>query len=363
MIHVLQVYPQMNNAGTERVIFNLYENIDVTKVQFDFLVEVPGELDSKIADMGGIIYYIKEKKKFDYYNKLILFFKEHPEYQVVHTHTHARMWLVLKAAKKCGVKCRIAHSHNARNDLPKVAAIIKGFTSIPIEIYANHFFACSSSAARWLFPHRKNCSIVYNGIKLHDYLFNKDIRIKKRKELCIDENEYVMIHVGRFAKQKNHEFVVKILTEYNKNNQDWKMLLVGVGPLQDIIKQQAKDNGILDHLLFLDSRTDVNELLSAADLFVFPSLHEGLGIVVIEAQASSLNCIVSDAVPAEADLGIGLINTLRLNEDIKNWADKIENLKNQTISRDGYGDRIMNSKYNIEKIGKRIERFYLKQGK
>lgn len=91
MVRVLQVYPQMNNAGTERVIFNLYENIDTEKVQFDFLVERPGELDEKIRRMGGKIYYLQADKKQDYYQALVDFFTEHTEYKIVHTHTHARI--------------------------------------------------------------------------------------------------------------------------------------------------------------------------------------------------------------------------------------------------------------------------------
>lgn len=361
MIRVLQVYPQMNNAGTERVIFNLYENIDTSRVQFDFLAEVPGELDEKIKQMGGNIFYIKEVSQLDYYRKLISFFKSHPEYQIIHTHTHARMWIVLKAAKKCGVKCRIAHSHNARNDLPQAAAIIKGLMSIPIEQNANYFFACSSNAARWLFPHRKDCKILYNGIDLNDYLYTEEKRHSKRMELSIQKDEFVMIHIGRFAKQKNHEYLIKILAEYNLTRSNWKMLLVGVGPLQDYIKYQAKAAGIYDNIIFLDNRTDVNELLSAADLFVFPSLHEGLGIVVIEAQASGLHCIVSDAVPKEADLGIGLISTLSLDDPIESWVSEINKHSNLISKRSNYINSILNSKYNIKKIGEMVEKFYMRE--
>lgn len=364
MIRVLQVYPQMNNAGTERVIFNLYENIDTTKVQFDFLVEKPGELDVKIHNMGGRIHYLYVEGKKDYYSALVKFFSEHPEYRVVHTHTHARMGIVLKAAKKCRVPCRIAHSHNARNDLPKAVAFVKKMTSIPIERSANYFFACSSNAAKWLFPHRvENCTVLYNGIQLDKYLFDAENRKKVRLELGISDDAFVMIHVGRFAKQKNHEYLVKILESYGRINQsEWKMILVGEGPLEESIKAQVQKTGMSDHVLFLGSRTDVNELYSAADLFVFPSLHEGLGIVVIEAQASGLPCIVSDAVPPEADMEVGLLNTLRLQDSFEKWSEMIAVKKQGVEVRDAQKEAILKGKYNIKLIAAQMQAFYLENG-
>ncbi len=364
MVRVLQVYPQMNNAGTERVIFNLYDNMDTTKVQFDFLVEREGEMDEKIRNMGGKIHYLYKEKEKEYFKALCIFFAEHPEYKIVHTHTHARMKLVLQAANKCGIPCRIAHSHNARNDLPKVAGFIKGITSIPIERNANYFFACSQNAARWLFPHKAHqCRILYNGINLEEYLYNRNTRISVRNSLSIADDSFVMIHVGRFARQKNHEYLVKILKSYNdRYSSDWKMLLVGEGPLEDEITQQVDEAGLSEHVIFLGARKDVNELYSAADAFVFPSLHEGLGIVAIEAQACALPCIVSDAVPPEADLELGLLHTLKLQDDFKRWADCIESSSKKQMDRESIKEEILNSKYNIKNIAAQVESFYLERG-
>lgn len=362
MIRVLQVYPQMNNAGTERVIFNLYENVDTSLVQFDFLVECPGELDDKIRDLGGRIYYVSSDSKNQYYSELLKFFKAHPEYRVVHTHTHARMDIVLKAAKVCGVPCRIAHSHNARNDLPKAAAFVKGLTSIPMERAATHFFACSSNAAKWLFPHRvKECKVLYNGIKLDDYLYCEENRKRVRAQLGIGKDDFVMIHVGRFARQKNHEFLVRILENYaGKDCTNWKMLLVGEGPLEDLIKHQVAEAGLFNHVVFLGARRDVNELYSGADMFLFPSLHEGLGIVTIEAQASGLPCVVSDAVPSEADMEVGLLRTIRLNDSLERWANAVYDTCGKHYDRVGKKNEILNGKYNIKKIAAEMQDFYLR---
>lgn len=365
MVRVLQVYPQMNNAGTERVIFNLYDNIDKSKVQFDFLVERHGELDDRICKSGGRVYYLQATNSKKYYKKLVAFFKEHQEYKIVHTHTHARMGVVLRASKKCGIPCRIAHSHNARNDLPKIAAVIKGLASIPMERSANFFFACSKNAAKWLFPHKLiECKILYNGIQLKNYMFDKRTRQSVREVMRLSEEEFVMIHVGRFARQKNHEYLIRILEAYNnQTDTKWKMLLVGVGPLQSEIKQQVIDKGLGANVLFLDNRTDVHELLSAADMFVFPSLHEGLGIVVIEAQASGLPCIVSDAVPVEADMGVGLLHTLSLQDTAEMWANEITRNKLDAKNRESYREAILTGKYNIEVIASQMQQFYMEHGR
>lgn len=365
MIRVLQVYPQMNNAGTERVIFNLYENIDRNAVQFDFLVERPGTMDDHIRELGGKIYYLYKEKAKDYYKALIRFFQNHKEYHIIHAHTHARMGIVLKAAKKNEVQCRIAHSHNARNDLPRFMRFLKGLKSIPIEQSATHFFACSANAGQWLFPHKiEQCRVVYNGIHLEDYLYNENVRKNMRETFKIPEDTFVMIHVGRFAKQKNHEYIIKILEAYDKTNtQPWKMILVGEGPLEENIKEQVEHAGLAKNVIFLGARKDVNLLYSVADMFVFPSLHEGLGIVVIEAQASGLPCVVSDAVPPEADMEVGLLNTLHLHDSFEIWSNVISERKQSIDVRKSQLSSIMNGKYNIKKIAAQMQQFYMENGR
>ena len=361
MIRVLQVYPQMNNAGTERVIMNLHANIDRSYVQFDYLTEQEGEMDDTLRIMGSKIHQIKSKNRWCYFCDLIRFFKTHPEYRIVHTHTHAWMDVVLLAAKTCRIPCRIAHSHNARNDLSRLMAYIKGITSIPMELAATHFFACSKNAAQWLFPHKKqHWKVIPNAISLSDYLYSPEKRCHIRRSLNITGDEFVMIHVGRFAKQKNHTFILSILEAFNQQQKNWKMIFVGTGPLETEIKQQSEKAGLSEHLLFLGNRRDVCDLLSAADCFLFPSLHEGLGIVVIEAQAAALPCIVSEAVPTEANLNLGLLHTLSLEQSPSIWADTIKSAS-APIHRSGLNNEILNSEYNIIKVATSIQQFYSKQ--
>ena len=361
MIRVLQVYPQLNNAGTEMVIMNLYKNIEKNKVQFDFLVEKKGELDDIIRNMGGRIYYLKSPNKKLYYKALNSFFHEHKEYSIVHTHTHRNMGYVLKAAKKNGVTIRIAHSHNARVNLPKIVYLYKKITSRIIEKNATDFFACSSIAAKWLFPHKySQAKIVYNAIELEKFYFQTSSRQKIRDELGLNENHKLICHVGRFAKQKNHNKIIDIANELLKNHDDTFFALVGEGPLLVEIKDKAKRLNIEDKIFFLGNRTDVNSIMSASDLFLFPSLHEGLGIVLIEAQTSGLDCITSEMVPSEADLKLGLFTKKKLSDNVLEWVNTINGKLIKKNNRNNFSKRAILSNYDISKVATKVQKFYEK---
>lgn len=354
MVKVLQVYPQLNNAGTEMVIMNLFNNINQNEVHFDFLIQNKGVLDDKIKETGAKIYYIPNNGK-EYKKNLKAFFEKHNEYKAVHTHTHAEMALVLNAAKKAGIKYRIAHSHNSREDLPKILKLYKRITSIPIERNANRFLACSKLAARWLFPHKyKECKVVENAIELEKFSFNEETRKTVRANFGFKDDDIVICHVGRFAEQKNHRRIIELLNKLIEQNEKVHALLVGDGPLLDEMKNKAKSESIV----FLGNRSDVPDILCAADMFLFPSLHEGLGIVLIEAQASGLHCVASTAVPSEADIGLGILKRLSLKEADEVWLNAVISSCNNG-KREELSQSAVTSNYNIKKIGKYMEKFYL----
>ncbi|MBR3460955.1 MAG: glycosyltransferase [Clostridia bacterium] len=356
-IRVLQVYPQMNNAGTEKVIFNLYNHIDRSKIQFDFLVDRPGELDYMILELGGTIHTIHETNNRQYENRLYSFFKDHPEYRIVHTHTDDRMGIVLKAAKKADVVCRIAHSHNYRGDVPRIAKYYKMISSWNIERYANCFLACSNEAAEWLFPRRyKKADVWNNAIELDKYLYDKGERNKRREEFGIPKQAKVICHVGRFAEQKNHRRILELVNAIVAKQSDVYVLLVGVGPLENEMKSIA----VSDRILFLGNRHDVPMLLNVGDVFLFPSLYEGLGIVAVEAQASGMLCIASTNVPKAADIGTGKFIQISLRESNDNWIKAIMNeLNGDHSNRRVFSEMSLRTSYNIETIAKKAQEFYL----
>ena len=356
MIRVLQVYPQLNNAGTEMVIMNLYRNIDREKIQFDFLVQKEGELDEIVKKMGAKIYYIDNGN--DYRKKIRKFFEEHYEFSIVHTHMHREMGEILKQASKAGVPFRIAHSHNARTDLPQIAKLYKMITGYNIEKYATHFVACSEEAANWLFPRKHNQAVIWkNAIEMDRFIFSDSVREKKREELGIPASAKVICHVGRFAEQKNHKRIISILNDVVSQEGKIYAVLVGVGPLLDEIKKMS----ISDKIKFLGNRTDVPEILCVSDVFLFPSLYEGLGIVAVEAQTSGLNCLASTNVPKSADLGTGCFKQLELQAENAEWEKELINLlyKTDIKERKKSSLKALDTEYNIKIIAKKVQNFYL----
>ena len=354
MTKILQVFPAMNNAGTEKVIMNIYNNVDKANVQMDFLVQREGELDEMIKASGARIYYIEKKDKKDYIKDLTAFFSDN-NYTAVHVHMHGDMGLVLKAAKKAGIKHRIAHSHNSRPDLPRIAKLYKLITGIDIMANANHLFACSQLAAQWLFPSQwRKCKIINNAIELNKFKFDQQLRDRIRLEMGFSATDKVICNIGRFSTQKNHVRLIEILKQMIENDKNIKAMLIGDGPLLCQMKELANS----ENIMFLGKRTDVHELLNAADVFVLPSLHEGLGIVLVEAQANGLFAVASDNVPAEADIGSGLFDRISLKENNEVWIEKIyESLKE--CDRPAKSRLAAKSDYNIKKVGKEMEDFYL----
>lgn len=356
MIRILHIYPQLNNAGTEMVIMNLYKNINRKQVQFDFLVQKKGELDKSFRDMGAHIFYISNEG--EYSRALLTFYKEHAEYQIIHTHTHQEMGMVLKMAAKTGIPYRIAHSHNYRGDVPKFMRYYKMIKSWDIETYATHLIACSEEAAAWLFPRTyKKCAIWNNAIDLQAFSYNDEIRKEYRNKFQIPENAKVICHVGRFAEQKNHKRIVTLLNKLIERDEKIYGILVGVGPLHEEMKGVANS----EQILFVGNRTDVPSILCAADVFLFPSLYEGLGIVAVEAQANGLMCISSTNVPKAADIGTNSFFQIPLEEKDEVWIMEIL----RVLQSCNHNERINRSKaslmshYNIKRVAEYAQNFYL----
>lgn len=354
-MRVLHVYPQLNNAGTERVILNLYRHVDRSQLQFDFLTQRPGELDEVVRAMGAEVHCLAKTQH--YADDLLSFFSAHPEYRVIHAHTHAEMGMVLRQARRAGVPHRIAHSHNSRSDLPAIMKCYKLLSSWSIEQHANHFVACSTEAAAWLFPRKHGAAQVWrNGIDVQHFQFDPGKRRAVRSQLRIPENAKVVCHVGRLARQKNHRRILSLLNQLTRQDESIYGLLIGTGPLDPQLRSAAQS----PHIQFLGSRTDVADLLCAADVFLFPSLHEGLGIAAVEAQACGLPCIASTNVPDSADIGAGLFTRLPLSAPDQAWLGQIERSFQQDMAtREARSQLALSSAYQIETVAAAAQRFYL----
>ena len=300
MIRVLHVVGGMQQGGTENFIMNIYRNIDRNKIQFDFLVNRKGVFEEEIKNLGGRVYYIPALQnvgQIRYKKKLDEFFKNHKEYKIIHSHLNQVSGLILERAKKANIPIRIAHSHSNRfwysNNLIK---LYKMYLKTKIEKSANYKFACSVDAGKFMFGKNSEFKVINNFIDAKKYIYNEEIRKKVRKQLNIDENIFVIGYVGRFEVAKNPIFALKVFKEFLKLNPNSKFLMIGKGSLKNEVISYIEENNIKDNVIMLEDRNDINELMQAMDYFILSSIYEGLGIVLIEAQAAGLKCIAAKDV-------------------------------------------------------------------
>lgn len=359
MIRVLQIVTYMGRGGLETMLMNYYRHVDRNQIQFDFLVhrDFEADYDQEILAMGGRIYHISRLIPWsgEYRKKLKRFFREHPEYQIVHVHQDCLSSVALQCAKECNVCVRIAHSHTTSQD-KNLKYLIKQFYMKQIPSYATDFFACSKSAGEWMFGGH-SFRILFNAIDIEKFRYSTIVAERVRRELKFTKDDFVIGHVGRFNPPKNHSFLVDIFAECVKRNKNVKLLLVGDGDGKKNIQDKVKAMEIQDKVIFAGVRTDVNELLQAMDVFVFPSLYEGLGISVIEAQAAGLHCVISDAVPDDCIITQNLVEKVHLADPAYEWAEII--MERRKIQRNGYADMVKAAGYDITDAAKKLEKFYL----
>ena len=357
-IRVLQVVTYMGRGGLETMLMNYYRHIDHSKVQFDFLThrEFDGDYDKEIKELGGNVYHLSNLNplSIDYKTSLNDFFENHPEYKIVHSHLDCMAGIPLKYAKLNNVPLRIAHAHNS-NQTKDLKYPLKLFYKRNIKKNANYLFACGDEAGKWMFNTDK-FKVLNNAIDAKDYTFNMNIRNDKRKEFGISDDSIMVGHVGRFFPQKNHDFLIDIFNQFHKDYPNSYLMLVGEGELKTSIQDKVNTLGLEDYVIFTGLRSDVNELLQAMDVFLFPSLYEGLPVSIVEAQAAGLPCLISDKVPIECKK-TDLVYQLSLEDSVNTWADKIYELSH--ISRRDTYEEIKQSGFDIVENAKWLENFYV----
>ncbi len=359
-IRILHVLGGLDAGGTETMLMNLYRNIDKEKVQFDFLIHTERNCtySDEVLSLGGKIFSISKYRGINhisYKREWKSFFKEHSEYNVIHGHMRSTASIYLNIAKKFG-RCTIAHSHSTSSGRG-ISALVKRILQYKIKHIADYFFACSHQAGEWLFGKKivqsEKFKILNNAITPKNFTFDENIRNIKRKELKLGDC-FTIGHIGRFEKPKNHKFLIDVFFEVIKRRENAKLLLVGDGTLKNSIIKKVKRLGIENKVIFAGIRTDINHILQAMDVLLFPSTYEGLGIAVIEAQASSLPCVVSNNIPKEAFI-TDIIFSISLKSNIKEWTNKVLTCKRDEIINE-YD--ITNEGYNIDEIVIWLTKFY-----
>ncbi len=360
-IKVLQIIGDVVGGGVETVIMNYYRNIDKTKIQFDFVVHKGALLQyiTQVKNYGGKVYEITSYKSniLKYTYEIYKIIKEN-NYEIVHSNMNSLSGFPLFAAYLAGAKVRILHNHTTDNPAEGIRTIAKRILRPFARLFANQYWACSKLAAEWMYGKNTvtngKITIINNAIDLEKFKFNKEKREKLRKKLGI-ENCFVIGHVGRFVKTKNHEFLIEIFNEVLKQKSNAKLLLIGDGNLKSLIEAKVQNLGIEKAVIFLGVRNDVADLYNVMDVFVFPSLYEGLGMAVIEAQVNSLPTIVSIAIPAEAKIS-EYIKFISLQQPLKDWLNEVENAKRKELN---ISDELL-KKFDIREESKKLENLYLK---
>lgn len=357
---VLHIVGIMNRGGQEAFIMNMYRNIDKSKLQFDFIVhsDEKGDYDDEIKELGGKIYRVTPKSKnlLRYWKEMNYIFNRNKEYKIIHIHTSsATVFLDAKIAKDNGIKNIIVHSHNTKSSNGNlIHRVLRGL----LNRYTTIRLACGNDAAKWCFGEKylSDVKVINNAIDIEKYSYNDELRYKLRKEMDLD-NSFVIGHIGRFHDQKNHTFIIDVFRDILKINNKSKLVLIGTGKKQDEIKRKVESYGIGDNVLFMGGRDDVDRLVNIMDVFLFPSLYEGLPVTLIEVQANGMNCIISDVITDEVDMGCELIEKISLLKSSKYWAEKILK-KNRTVKMDNHLKYIKKNGYDIKSTVKTLEKIY-----
>ena len=364
MIRILQVGMVYNlGGGIQTFLMNYYKNVDRKKIQFDF-INIYGDkfyYKDEIEELGGKVYSLTSyyKNPFKYLIEMKKVIKEN-NYNIVHCNMNSAVFLwPLIAAKLAGAKVVIAHSHNASSDKGIAKSFLHYVNKHFIPLFANVYFACSKKAGEWFYSKRilksNKFFVINNAVNTEKFKFDEKARKKVRKDLKIDDNTLVLCHVGRFTRQKNHYFLIDAFKKIHELNKNTKLLLIGTGQLYDEICNYVHTQGLNECISILGQRKDVSEIMSASDIFVLPSLYEGLPLVGVEAQSSGLKCYISDTVTSELKV---LDDVEYLPLTIDEWS-KISSYKNKKDRKDSY---LLCKDFDIKECASNLYNLYKKIG-
>lgn len=362
---ILQIMSSTNvNSGVANVIMNYYRAIDKKEVSFDFLVfgHVEVNFNEEIEKLGGKVYYFTKPGLKTYFlarRELKAFFAEH-RYDIVHCNEILIARTVFGIARKAYSPVCISHSHNSRlsgyGGVKEIRnrILVRGLAKI-----SDHCFACSKQAAVSAFGKHilqdKKLQIIPNAINLDKYKFTETGREKIRKEFGLTD-EYVLCDVGRLSGQKNQSYLLQIMQKLKQNGEKYRLIIAGDGEMRDQVRKEVRDRDLTKDVIMTGVRNDVADILSASDLFVFPSVFEGLGLALVEAQANGLKCVATDTLPEEVFIednvtGVSL-------DDSEKWADCIRKIACGGYDRKEVAKKVFGSDFEINNAAEKLLQTY-----
>lgn len=366
-IRVLQVFNWFNQGGIENFVMNVYRNIDRSKIQFDFAFSrnQKGYFDDEVIEMGGRIFFFDSEKKsfWNYYKNLRRIIRENGPYNALHSHIYFFSGFILLVARLCGIDIRIAHCHETQKGR-KPTFLRKCYEKLMsrlIKQNATIVLACSDAAGKFNFGNFIPYQVLYNGIDFDRFKFDEQKREEIRRDLGLSD-EKLILNIGRFAEQKNHEFIIKIFKELLSRDTTYRLLLIGTGTLKNQIIDRCSSLGVLNKVIFLENIKNTEDYYSASDIFILPSLYEGMSIVAIEAQASGLPALLADNITKEVNVS-ELACYLPINDNAsKVWASMIEQFaKQKRINRNLYSDKLRKTPFNVLETTHRLVNIYTGQ--
>lgn len=355
MKRILCLISCMNAGGAETFLMKLYRQMDKSKYQLDFCINVKEKCfyEDEIHAMGGRIFRIpsKSEDRKEFARQLTQIIQKEGYESVLRITSNAMGFMDLKIAKKAGAKICAARSSNSSDGKGWKPWVAHRLGKLLYGRFVDVKFAPSDLAAIYTFGKKAykkgKVTILHNAVDLDVFSYSEEGRNAIRQELGIEADTVLVGHVGRFDPQKNHGQLLEIYAQIAKQQPDSKLLLVGQGKLQDQAREKAAALGIADRVIFAGVRSDIPRVLSAMDVFVFPSLYEGMPNTVIEAQATGLPCIIADTITREADI-TGLVQYLSLTDSVETWAEKA--LTAAVAPRKDTKTDFIKNRYDIESI-------------
>lgn len=367
MKKVLNAIMRLNIGGAEKNAVDIFKNLTPGKYDYHFLVfdEEPGDYEAEVQALGATIVRLPEPK-LNYRDFIAQFIAllEREQYDVIHATSLWNSGLLLNIAKKHKIPVRVAHSHSTESSAVETFAY-KAYKTVMkqwIRSKGTDFVGCGQDAGEYLYGSNffnQHGQIIYNGVELDEFRYNPEKRQAVRQKLNIEADTFVLGHVGRLAPVKNHPFMIDILKALLLKYSDIQMFFVGDGPDYDKLQDLITQNGLEAHCHLLGKRSDIDSLVQGFDLMLFPSFYEGFPVTLIEAQASSLPCLISGTVTEEA---VVLEESQQLPLDnIEAWLESIEKFIQNPIDRQSVDISNLSQEFDSKHMAHKWEEIYDQQ--
>ena len=356
-MRIAQIIAKGMNGGVEAVVSNYYKNMNSQDIHIDIFIENESKIiNKKMLKNGDNIYLVPSYKKIFKYIKIVKFYFKKNDYDIVHSNISTMSFIPLCIAKHCGIKNRIAHSHSTSNKKEVLRKLLKLIFRHLSNMYTTDYFACGKDAAIFQFGKKRfedgKVFILNNAIEYDEFSYNNDVRNQMRKKYKFDNSNIVIGNIGRFVKQKNHLFLIDVFKQLFEQNQNYRLFLVGVGGLKEEVMNKVKILGLDKYVLFLSETAEPGLFYQMFDLFLLPSLYEGLPVVGIEAQVNGLPCVFSTYVTREIKIRDN-VYFFEIN-DKKKFADNI--IANIIFNRESNN---ISEKFDISKQAIHLKEKYL----